>query len=169
MKIVKKSLLFLLLPLLAFTIAHKFYVTVTNIAYSEKEDALQITSRIFIDDLDKTFKERYDIDSRMATDKEIKAIDTYIEKYLRSKFVIAINGNKTAYKFIGKAYENDIVVCYLELPKVKFETIKSIEATNDLLTDMFEEQQNVVHFKLNGLKKSFVLSRSNNKGMLNLD
>ena len=169
MKTIKKSFLILLLPLLAFTVAHKFYVTVTNIAYSEKDDALQITSRIFIDDLDKTFKERYDIESRMATDKEIKSIDTYIEKYIRSKFVIYIDGSKKEYNFIGKKYENDVVICYLEIPKVKFSTIKSISATNDILTDMFEEQQNVVHFKLNGIKKSFVLTRSNNKGMLNLD
>jgi len=169
MRILKKSFLILLVPLFAFTVAHKFFVSVTNIAYSEKEDALQITSRIFIDDLDKTFKERYGIEARMATDKEMKAIDTYIEKYLRSKFVITINGAQRPYNFIGKKYENDVVVCYLEIPKVQFATLKSIAATNDILTDMFEEQQNVVHFKLNGMKKSFVLTRSNNKGMLNLD
>ena len=58
---------------------------------------------------------------------------------------------------------------YLEIPKVGFSKIKTIAATNEVLTDMFEDQQNVVHFKLAGKKKSFVLTRSNNKGMLNLD
>ena len=50
MKFFKKSLLLLVLPLLAFSTAHKFYVSVTNINYSEKTEAIQITSRVFIDD-----------------------------------------------------------------------------------------------------------------------
>tara|TARA_R110000868_G_scaffold30589_5_gene112948 strand:- start:6018 stop:6524 length:507 start_codon:yes stop_codon:yes gene_type:complete len=168
MNILKKSFLILLLPLMAFTVVHKFYVTVTNIAYSEKEDAIQITSRIFIDDLEKTFKERYDVNARMATSEELESVDTYIEKYLKSKFVVYFDGKPQTYTFIGKKYDNDVVVCYLELPNVNLPKLKSILVTNEILTDMFEEQQNVVHFKFKGKKKSFVLTRENNKGMLNL-
>ena len=169
MKVYKKFFLILILPLLAFTSAHKFYVTVTNIAYSEKDDAIQITSRIFIDDLEKTLKERFDITAKMATDNELKSLDTYIEKYLKSKFIIEINDEQKEFTYLGKKYDNDIVVVYLEIPKVNFPKIKTIAATNEILTDMFEDQQNVVHFKLAGKKKSFVLTRSNNKGMLNLE
>ncbi|QXP51783.1 DUF6702 family protein [Cellulophaga sp. HaHa_2_1] len=169
MKPLKKLILIVLFPLLAFTAAHKFYVTVTNIAYSEKDKALQITSRIFIDDLEKTLNERYGIKGRMATENELKDIEVYIEKYIRSKFILTINEEQQEYKFIGKKYDNDIVVVYLEIPKVNYAKIKSIAATNEVLVDMFEEQQNVVHFKFPGKKKSFVLTRENNKGMLNLD
>lgn len=169
MNLIKKSLFLLLLPLFSFTAAHKFYVTVTNIAYSEKDQAIQITSRIFIDDLEKVFKERYAISSKMATDNEMTDVDTYLEKYLKSKFIIEINGKQQDYKFIGKKYDNDVVVCFLEITKIKLTDIKSISATNELLTDLFDEQQNVVHFKLKGIKKSFVLTQANNKGMLNLE
>ena len=41
MKFLKKSILILVLPLYAFTIVHKYYLSVTNIAYIEKDDALQ--------------------------------------------------------------------------------------------------------------------------------
>ncbi|WP_233268293.1 DUF6702 family protein [Cellulophaga sp. L1A9] len=169
MKSLKKVFLILLFPLLAFTTAHKFYVTVTNIAYSEKDKALQITSRIFIDDLEKTLNERYGIKGRMATENELKDIEVYIEKYIRSKFIITINQEQREYTYIGKKYDNDIIVVYLEVPEVNYPEMKSISATNEMLTDMFDEQQNVVHFKLLGAKKSFVLTRDNNKGMLNLE
>ena len=36
--------------MVSFATAHKFYVSVTNINYSEDDAAFQITSRIFIDD-----------------------------------------------------------------------------------------------------------------------
>ena len=100
MKVFKKFFLILLLPLLAFASVHKFYVTVTNIAYSDKDDAIQITTRIFIDDLEKTLKERYDIAPKMATDKELKDVDRYIEKYLKSKFIIEINNEQKEYTLL---------------------------------------------------------------------
>ena len=164
----KKGLLILLVPLLAFTMAHKFYVSVTNIGYSEKDDALQITSRVFIDDLDQVLKERYDIDAKLSTDEESKLADVYLEKYLRAKFIVEINGENKSYEIIGRKYDNDVCIFYLELAPIELPLVKTIQIQNKMLTDLFDEQQNVVHFKINGKKKSFVLIKSDTKGMLKL-
>lgn len=168
MHYLKKSFIILLLPLLAFTAAHKFYVSVTNVSYSEKDDALQMTSRVFIDDMDQVLKERYDIEAHLATDQESSLSQEYLEKYLRAKFVVEINGAPRTYEYIGKKYDNDLVIFYLEVPELDFPTVKSIQIQNEMLTDMFDEQQNIVHFKIKGKKKSFVLMKENTKGMLNL-
>lgn len=169
MKITKKQLLPLVMVLfLSFSTAHKFYVSVTNMVYSEKDEAFQVTSRVFIDDMDALLKERYGIDSKLATPNESKLADAYIEKYFRAKFAVTINGEMADYKFLGKRYDNDVVICYLEIPNVKIADVKSLSVQNEILTDMFEEQQNVVHVKWLGHKKSFVLIKENNKGMLNL-
>ena len=164
----KKGILILLLPLLAFTTAHKFYVSVTNIGYSEKDDALQITSRVFIDDLGQVLKERYDIDAKLSTDEESKLADAYLEKYFRAKFMVEINGENKSYEIIGRKYDNDVCIFYLELAAIELPSVKSIQIQNKMLTDLFDEQQNVVHFKINGKKKSFVLIKSDTKGMLKL-
>lgn len=168
MKFLKKSLVILLLPLFAFATAHKFYVSVTNISYSDRDKAIQITSRLFIDDFEQVLEERYGFKSELATGSESSLSNDYIEKYLKTKFLIFIDGEQVHYNFLGKKYDNDIMICYLEIPQIDIEKIKSIEVQNELLTDLFEEQQNVVHFKIKGKKKSFVLIRENNKGMLNL-
>ncbi|NNK76327.1 MAG: hypothetical protein HKP42_09740, partial [Maribacter sp.] len=145
MKYLKKSLQVLLLPLLAFTVAHKFYVSVTNINYSEKNQALQITSRVFIDDFEQVILERYNVETHLATDSETPLADEYVEKYLRTKFLMYINGEQIKYTFLGKQYDNDVMICYLEIPDVDLSTMKSIGVENELLTDLFDEQQNVVH------------------------
>lgn len=168
MKGLKKGLLLLLLPLFAFTTAHKFYLSVTNVQYSKKDEALQITSRIFIDDFEDVLEERYGVHPNLSTPLESKTADSYIEKYLRSKLLVRVDGKLMEYNFLGKKYDNDIMVCYLEVPKLKISKIKTIEIQNEVLTDMYEEQQNVLHFKLNGDKKSFVLMKDSNKGMLKL-
>lgn len=168
MKHFKKGLFLFFLPLLAFTVAHKFYISVTNVGYSEKDDSLQIITRVFLDDMNAVLKERYGIDSKLGTKKESNLDQEYFEKYLRSKFVVEIDGKNVDYTLIGKKYDTDMLICYLEVPKINLPNISSIAIINELLTDLFDEQQNVVHFKVKGKKKSYVLLKSDTKGMLNL-
>lgn len=165
MRKLNKYLILLALPLLAFA-AHKFYLSVTHVDYSEKDDSLQITTRIFIDDLEAVLLERYDTETNLATDMETDAAGDLIEKYLHSRFMVRVNGEDRPFQFLGKKYDNDVVVCYLEVPELGLPRLKSLEVQNDILTDLFEEQKNVVHFQIKGEKKSFVLVRENDKGML---
>ncbi len=156
------------LSALSFIEVHKFYVSVTNVEYSAKDDALQITTRIFIDDLESALKERYGVTMKLATQDEAKISNEYIEKYFKQKFAILMDGEVVDYQFLGKKYDNDVVLCYIEIPKAQLNLRKTLAVQNEILTDMFEEQKNIVHIKLKGKKKSFVLIRENNKGMLNL-
>ncbi|NAY92474.1 hypothetical protein GTQ34_11135 [Muricauda sp. JGD-17] len=154
--------------LLSFTAAHKFYVSVTNVVYSEKNNSFQITSRVFIDDLENVLMERYGVKTSLATPEESETANFYIEKYLKTKFLVELDGETVPYVFLGKKYENDVVVFYMEIENVDLEIVKTMVVQNEVLTDLFDEQQNIVHVKWKGNKKSFVLVRENNKGMLNL-
>ena len=155
------------LLLSSFSGAHKFYVSVTNVAYSEEESSLQIISRIFIDDLENALKTRYEVDARLSTPEESEQADALIERYFNTKFTVFVNDSPAAYTFLGKRYDNDLIICYIEVAGLKKEQLKSVGIQNEILTDIFEEQKNLVHFDILGKKKSFVLVRENNKGMLN--
>lgn len=168
MKFFRIGLLLVLLPLFAFVGAHKFYISVTNVDYSQKDKAIQIITRVFVDDMNAVLKERYGIQPKLGTDKETTTDVAFLKKYLKTKFVVEINGKKVDYTFIGKKYDTDMLICYLEVPNVALETLKQIAIENEVLTDIYDDQQNVVHFKVNGTKKSFVLVKSDTKGMLNL-
>ncbi len=157
-----------LIAFLSTAAIHKFYVSVTNVEYAEKDGSLQITTRIFIDDLEEVLNARYEIDTQLNTEDENESSNELISKYLTSKFVIRINGEHRAFEYLGREYRDDLIVCYLELQGISLTEIRSIEIQSDLLTELFEEQQNVVHLKIGPKKKSFILVRENNKGMLNL-
>lgn len=165
MNYLKKFLILLILPLLSFTTAHKYYVSVTQIDYIKDKQALQITSRIFVDDFERLLQERYDESIVLATGDQETQIDLYIEKYLRSKLLISINGTPSKFVFLGKSYEDDIVTCYLEIENIA--EISSFEIKNLLLFDIFEEQKNIVRTYINSRYKTFTLSLENDKGMLN--
>ncbi|PQJ16817.1 hypothetical protein BST99_07685 [Aureicoccus marinus] len=148
-------------------LSHKFYVSVTRMEHKASTDELQITTRIFIDDLEKLLEERYGIDAGLDTSQENPLAKEYLIKYLKAKMVIRINGELVSYDYLGKRFEYDQVVLYMEVPKSGLKTAKSIAVECDLLNDLFEEQKNIVHVVMRGKKKSYVLIRGNNKGMLN--
>ncbi|MCB0374307.1 MAG: hypothetical protein KDD04_00135 [Sinomicrobium sp.] len=170
MKQLKKYILIfiIVLPLPAFVAVHKFYLSVTQIEYAGNEQSLQIISRIFIDDLEKILEERYGINPELATKNEMKNSDDFIKKYLSYHFKLSINGKNRPFTYIGREYENDIVKCYMEVDAVDISAVKDITVENTILFDAFEEQKNIVHFKINNKRKSFVLSKENDKGLLNL-
>lgn len=161
-------LLLLAAPLMAFAPAHKFYVSVTNVDYSEKAQSLQIISRIFTDDMEEVLLARYDFEASLGTETESAQADAYLERYFRTKFSVTVNGVEQQYQFLGKRYDKDLLMCYIEVPGVAAASLKSVEVANTLLTDLFDEQRNLVHFSILGQKKSFVLTSAATKGMLNL-
>ncbi len=149
---------------MAFTGLHKYYISVTQVEYVEEQKSVQIITRIFIDDFEKLLQERYDESIILAVDDELKIANTYIGQYLREKIKIKINGEAVNLTFIGKEYDGDIVRCYIEAPGV--EHIKSFEITNEVLFDIFEEQQNIVKTKINSKQKSFILTTGKAKALL---
>lgn len=161
-------ILILFFSLVSFTVAHKFYVSVTHISYSDTEETLQVTTRVFIDDLEAVLLERYGVKTALATEDEADFADEYIGKYLQRKMVFTVNGSMVPYTFLGKEYDTDIAICYIEIPVGPLEGIDQIEIQNEVLMDMFEEQQNIVHFRIGDKRRSFVLLRERNSVMLNL-
>ncbi|GAA3559849.1 hypothetical protein GCM10022395_08380 [Snuella lapsa] len=152
---------------MAFTAAHKYYVSVTQIEYIKDKQSVQIISRIFIDDFEKLLRERYDETITLANKNEAKSTNRYIETYLKEKLRIKINGKDVAFNFIGKDYEPDIMRCFLEIEHVK--SIDTFEISNQVLFDLYNEQQNIVKTKINTKQKSFILVSQNNKAVLNFN
>lgn len=164
---IKIILLIALVPLFSFTGFHKYYISVTQIDYIKEKQTVQITSRIFIDDFENVLRQRYDENITLDVKNEPKSVDENIENYLNGKIKIKINGKAANLVFIGKEYDLDIMRCYLEIDNVK--DISSIEITNKILIDVFEEQQNIIKTNINSKKKSFILTKQEDKALLNFN
>lgn len=159
---------FLMLAFLVSTdVKHEYYVSVTKVEYSKKDKSLQIISQIFIDDFEKLLQERYDESITLDSENETKMVEDYMNRYLQDKLRVKVNGESVNFKFLGKEYKDDITYCYLEIENIS--EIKSIEVTNKALFDVFPDQQNIVRLKLKNKNKSFLLTPSKEKCLLNFD
>ena len=160
----KRLLILLIFPLFAFVAIHKYYISVTQIDYLQNKQSVQITTRIFIDDLEKLLRERYDETITLASVNEPSTTDLYIERYLNEKIKIKINNKEASLSFIGKEYDIDIVKCYLEIEDVK--KIESFEISNEVLFDLYRDQQNIIKTKINSQQKSVILIPQNRSALL---
>lgn len=161
----KLLLLIIILPLISFSALHKYYVSVTEIEYVNGQNSVQIISRIFIDDFESLLRNRYDERLTLTIENEDELVNYYTEKYLKEKLKITINDQPLEFNFIGKEYEEDIMLSYLEIGGVH--DITSIEVTNRILFELFPAQKNIVRFKINSKNKSILLIKENDKGLLN--
>jgi hypothetical protein len=167
MKFLKIAILVLIFPLLSASSAHKFYVSITKVEYVAEKESIQIITQIFIDDVEKVLQERYNSDISLGTKKETKEDAEVLKKYILQKLKIKVNGKPVSLNYIGKEYETDIVKSYIEVTGIK--SFKSIEIENQVLMDLYEEQQNIIHLKTKESRRSLILERDNPKGVLNFD
>lgn len=157
--------LFLFLALASFSI-HKFYVGVFQVDYKSDKKAFQITSRVFIDDIEKALETKYKKKIYLATNKEIKESEELITSYFNEKFKIIINDKDQEIIFLAKEYEDDVLICYHKINHSG--KIKSLSVYNSVLTEQFSEQQNLLHTNINGNRKSFLFTNKNTKNKVEL-
>lgn len=163
--LLKKLILFLaLLPLFALS-AHKYYLSNTQLEYVEDQQSLQIIINVFLDDIELAVNTDYGIDLQLTTEKELKDNNQYFEKYLKDKLGFKVNDKSVDFKYLGKEYEGDLVLFYLEIEKVI--KPKTLEVHNTILTSNFEDQKNVVQLKNGKNRTSEILTKENDKALLN--
>ncbi|MCF6349666.1 MAG: hypothetical protein L3J23_01375 [Flavobacteriaceae bacterium] len=162
----KKILSLLLIVLFAFTV-HKYHLSLTKIVFNVKSNSLQITMHCFIDDIESVINKTENVTCELATKREVKNIDSLLQKYVLSNFILKVNQKKQLLKYIGKEYEKDLIYFYLEtdsVPKINF-----LEVQNKILLNTFDDQQNIIKINLNSQKKTFYLKNGNDKEMLKFD
>jgi hypothetical protein len=159
-----------LLFIIVFSVAvssfemHKFYVSVTQINFNQDKKIVQITSRIFIDDLnnalEKKHKKKFHIGSTKETDEEIQLL----KKYINDNFSIKVNNKPKQVVYLDKEIEDDVIIVYQVIRGIP--KINSLQIKNTLLFDFLLEQQHIIHTQVLTKKQSALLTLENSEELL---
>lgn len=160
----KTLVLFVLFVSVSSFVAHKFYVSIYQINYVPQKKMLQITSRIFIDDMNDALEKKFNKKTFVGTDRETENDVVLMKKYLAEKFILKVNGTAKPINFLSKEIEANVIVCYYSIKEISKITTLSIE--NSALLEVNEEQQNIIQANITGEKQSLLLTAENYKGML---
>ena len=150
-----------------FSILHPLHVSVSEINYSEKDKAFQITTRIFIDDLELSIRnKRREPEMDLLTPKNGLTTDQLVEEYMKDHFKIKLDGKLRNLKLLGHEVEDVAIVCYIEIENVK--KVKAVEVFNDIITETFDNQSNIVHLTYQGPVKSVRLTHDEPSGVFTI-
>jgi hypothetical protein len=153
----------LLVSVSAFEV-HKFYMAIFQVNYAPEKKMLQITSRIFVDDLNLALEKKYGKKTFLGADKESADDQLILKKYFVENFQIKVNGQNKPVVFLSKEMEDNIVICYCRVTDIS--KLHSAEITNTLLTNWNSDQQNILHFTAFGEKKTVLFTASNKTEVL---
>ena len=143
---------------------HKFYVGIYQINYASEKKMLEVTTRIFTDDLNDALGKKYHRKFHLTDNSETPEDIALMQKYIADNFVIKVNGKTSILSFRSKESEGNVLICYFnvrDIPK-----IKSLEITNKILFDFVTEQQNIIQTTVHGTKNSLLLTIDNPKEIL---
>lgn len=146
---------------------HKFYMSIYQVHFAESKQRLEITGRIFIDDLNdclsKSVKVRTHVGEKGQTAQDLECL----ERYFGNQFRIKVNSDLKPMKFLSCETEEDVVVCYFRIDGVT--EVKSLEVRNAALMSCQPDQQNVIQTKVYGTKKDLLLTASESTGKVDFD
>ncbi|GAB1446599.1 hypothetical protein MASR2M41_23880 [Flammeovirgaceae bacterium] len=138
---------------------HPLHISVTEIEYNEKAEALQIISRIFMDDLEVAIRSKTGLkELDILNPKNGLTTKGLLAEYLKEHLKIRLDGREQQLNFLGYEEENFAFISYIEIEKVK--SFKVIEVENTVMTETYDDQSNLVHVTYKGPIKSMRLMKN---------
>jgi hypothetical protein len=159
------GLSFCLFLVLTSFVAHKFYVSIYQINYKSEKKQIEITARIFYDDLNTVLEKKFNKKTHIAQAEESEVDVQSMKSYLSSHFSIKVNGKLKPIIYLSKETEANVVICYFKITDVA--KIKTLEIENTALLELNSDQQNIIQTNVYNKKQNLLLTSNNVKGLLN--
>ncbi|HVG38559.1 MAG TPA: DUF6702 family protein [Pyrinomonadaceae bacterium] len=130
--------------------AHKFYTSIARAEYNAETKSLEVSARVFADDLELALTKKNNRDVRLDATKDIGAL---VLAYLQDSFELkeGDGGEAKQLTWVGMETNVDVVWLYFEIKLGA--APRDARMRNRLFFELFPEQVNVVQF-VNGERKS---------------
>jgi hypothetical protein len=149
----------------AFSWAHPFHASVCYIEHNPLSKTLEISLKLFGDDLDLALTHAFGKRFFVGTAAESPDTQQRLKEFLQKNLRFTVNGTPMPFVFLGKESPDDAnfeLWCHLEIGQVA--ALSQLEVANTLLIDRFNDQTNIVKVKANGKTESLVLNHWNTVG-----
>jgi hypothetical protein len=131
---------------------HPFYVSVTEFNLNAGEKLLEITSKVFLDDLEKALKKQYNKPVELMNAAATKLTQEMISDYFKKRLLLKLEGKPVSLEFIGYEPEGASLWVYFQVSNIT--AVKKIAVTNTLLYEMYPAQISIMHAQVGNSKKS---------------
>ncbi len=126
-------------------VAHDFYVSITEIDYNDQSKSLEVSLKIFADDIERVIEEKEGVKLNIGEINENEKCGQYLNAYIKEHFVINVDGEEKVLEYLGHEMEKrDAVWTFFEVFDV--DQPSEIKIENTILVNEYEGQQNIVYY-----------------------
>ena len=146
------NILFQWLVIAYMGVVHPFFVSMTDINYNDNTKSLEISVRIFTDDLENTLRKYHTgkIDILHPTNQE--QMNGYVNEYIQQHLQLKVNDKAVQLSFIGYEEQSESIWTYFEVKNV--DKVNKVNIVNSLLHDYNTNQVNMIHIKVKDKEQS---------------
>ncbi|WP_243749267.1 DUF6702 family protein [Mucilaginibacter agri] len=131
---------------------HPFFVSVTEINHNAKNQSIEISCRMFYDDLERELNKTNHTEIDIVKPKDKTEVNRMITEYVKKHLIVKVDGKPLNLSFVGYEIQEDGAWSYFEVKGVS--KPKQVTVHDDLLYTAHPEQINMIHTTVNGQRKS---------------
>ena len=139
-------------PKVAANVRHPIHVSTSNIEYNGKDNKLEVICTMFTDDFESALGKQYHAQTDLNKADMHAAMDALIKQYIAANLKISADNSPVRLNYLGFEINREGTDVYLESDKLA--TVKKVDADVSLLYNLFDDQINIVHIIVGGIRKS---------------
>jgi len=135
------------------SLPHPLYISVTEMEYNATEKALEISCKVFTEDLEKGLAKANEAKVDMYNPKDKSLLEKQIADYIRKHLLIKCDGKPLTLEFVGYELEEQSTWSYYQVSKLTTAP-KKVEVHSSIFYELYDKQINIVHMSSGGNRKS---------------
>lgn len=132
---------------------HPLYISVTEMNYNATDKNLEISCKIFADDLEKTLANNYKVKVDLTTPADKNEANRLVKEYVKSHLLLKVDNKAVSLEFVGFEKESDAIWSYFEVKNITTAP-KKIDVVNSILYEAYDKEINLMHVTVGGERKS---------------
>jgi hypothetical protein len=142
---------------------HPIHISRTEINVSSQEQEVQISAKLYIDDLELVIKNKTKKELKLFTPKELTEANQIIHQYIQDKLLIAIDGKKCIYQMVGKEASEDHLAVWVYLSSRANDKGKNMTIDSRYMYEIYNDQRNMVDISIDGKRLKSTILEQNEK------
>ncbi len=136
---------------------HPIFVSVTEINHNAANKSLEISCKIFTDDLEQTLRQQNKIRVDLLNPASKQAMNVLVNNYIQKHLQLKVDDKDVVLEFVGFEQQEEGIISFFEVKNIAM--VKKLDVTNTILYESRPQQMQIIHVMVNGERKS---SRLNN-------
>jgi len=131
---------------------HPIHVSTANIEFNKQDSKLEVICTIFTDDFEAALAKQFNAKTDLNKADMHTAMEALVKNYIELNLHIKTGDHSTKLSFLGFEINKEATDVYLESEVLP--AVKKVVVDDSILQNLFDDQINIVHITVNGVRKS---------------